>query len=78
MPVINNSADVGVTQRAVQELYDIVQFKKENEGKHISIYISFLQIYNEKVFDLLNLNNLATSKKKQDGLRIRWNRKDQF
>ena len=36
-----------------------------------------MQIYNEKVFDLLNLNGLS-SKKNQAGLRIRWDKKNQF
>jgi len=58
-------------------------------NRHYSVFCSFLQIYNEKVFDLLNSNsiNTLTSKKvagsestKQmaGGLRIRWSKKDQF
>lgn len=36
-----------------------------------------MQIYSEKVFDLLNLSNL-NPKKDTKGLRLRWNKKDQF
>lgn len=49
--------------------------------------MSYLQIYNEKVFDLLNpssVSGLTAVKKPQlgdkdmQGLRIRWTKKDQF
>ena len=52
------------------------------------MFCSFLQIYNEKVFDLLNpssvtgltalrKNNMGFDKD-MNGLRIRWTKKDQF
>lgn len=76
-PVIKDNDNIGITQRSVRELFQQVKHKKEKHGKHISVYVSFLQIYSEKVFDLLNLSNLSP-KKDTKGLRIRWNKKDQF
>lgn len=76
-PIIKDNDDIGITQRAVRDLFQQIKHKKEKHGKHISVYISFLQIYSEKVFDLLNLSNL-NPKKDTKGLRIRWNKKDQF
>lgn len=76
-PVIKDNENIGITQRAVKELFQQVQHKKDKHGKHISVFVSFLQIYSEKVFDLLNLSNL-NPKKNTKGLRIRWNKKDQF
>ena len=59
-----------------------MQTVKEKEGKHISIFCSFLQIYNERVFDLLNMPTNSTNKRASmqhaAGLRIRWNKKEQF
>jgi hypothetical protein len=75
---------MGVTQRAITDLFKEVRRAKEDEGKHISIFCSFLQIYNEKVFDLLNSHSLTNQAKKnashahQQGLRIRWTKKEQF
>ena len=46
--------------------------------KHITVSCSFLQIYNEKVFDLLNAGHLKKGKAGDQGLRIRWNKNDQF
>ena len=50
------------------------------------MFVSFLQIYNEKVFDLLNpsstqgaaQNQRGANLDQQTGLRIRWTKKDQF
>lgn len=33
---------------------------KEEDGKHINVFCSFLQIYNERVYDLLNETSLKT------------------
>ena len=47
-----------------------------------SVFVSFLQIYNEKVFDLLNpqivqgVGKRGNSIEGQPGLRIRWTKKD--
>lgn len=76
-PIIKETDNVGITQRAIKELFQQIQLKKEKNGLHITVYASFLQIYSEKVFDLLNLSGL-NPKKDTKGLRIRWNKKDQF
>lgn len=39
---------------------------KEKEGKHINVFCSFLQIYNERVYDLLNENSLQAGKQKNE------------
>lgn len=52
-----------------------------NRTKNIKISCSFLQIYNEKIFDLLNLANLpfkGSNSSNMNGLRMRWNKTDQF
>ncbi len=51
--------------------------------RHYNVFVSFLQIYNEKVFDLLNPQIVQgvggkRSIEGQSGLRIRWTKKDQF
>ena len=48
------------------------------------MFCSYLQIYNEKVFDLLNSTNTSSVggqkqiKDGEQGLRIRWTKKEQF
>ena len=65
---------VGITQRAIHELFRQVDDMKAKTNNHMRIYCSFLQIYNEKVFDLLN--NKASLD--ANGLRVRWNKLEQF
>ena len=55
--------DAGLTVRAIHEIFDQAEDSKKN--KTVNIYCSFLQIYNEKVFDLLNSKNLKGSGKMQ-------------
>ena len=49
-PVISEDMDYGVTIRAIKHLFEKA---KEDKSKTVQISCSFLQIYNEKVFDLL-------------------------
>jgi hypothetical protein len=42
------------------------------------ISISFLQIYNEKIYDLLNPVSVSNSKSGAQGLKLRWNKDEQF
>lgn len=48
--------DYGLTVRAIREMFDQAEASKRT--KTVNIYASFLQIYNEKVFDLLNAQSL--------------------
>lgn len=81
--------DQGITQRGVKELFTkIDQARKQDSSRHFSVFVSFLQIYSEKVFDLLNPNSTGPIQKRAGavgttlealpGLRIRWTKKDQF
>ena len=94
----------GLTQRAVADLFKQVKRVREttphqstgikgtSSTKHVNVFCSFLQIYNEKVFDLLNPEStpdmLRAGRDGDDdgrkgslqnqGLRIRWTKKEQF
>lgn len=81
--------ELGLTQRGVRELFQKIEDIKNSHKntKHFSVFVSYLQIYNEKVFDLLNPSqNVPIQKTRggtqnldaQQGLRIRWTKKDQF
>jgi len=48
LPVDNNETR-GIIPRSIQDLFS--QVKKQ--GLQVTIFCSFLQIYNEKLFDLL-------------------------
>lgn len=79
-PVIKNNDNIGISIRAIKEVFDQAKKLTSNRARNIKVYCSFLQIYNEKIFDLLNLANLPIkgSSSNVNGLRMRWNKTDQF
>jgi hypothetical protein len=50
--VIQEGMDNGIIIRSIREIFN--QANEMRKEKHITVSCSFLQIYNEKVFDLLN------------------------
>lgn len=44
----------GLIPRTIHELFREIQ-KEENRAQNFAVYCSFLQIYNEKIFDLLTV-----------------------
>lgn len=72
---------LGIVPRALKDLFAKVDaFGSNSEDEHLCVKISFLQIYQEKVFDLLNsASDLPGSSRSEDmskpqdlGLRLRW------
>jgi hypothetical protein len=62
------------------------EIEKVRDQRKISLYVSFLQIYNEKIYDLLNSSNFKNKKQNQiafggpggdpHGLKLKWNAND--
>ncbi|KAI9536709.1 Kinesin-like protein kif22 [Dissostichus eleginoides] len=52
--MMGSSNQPGVIPRAVREVFKMVNAKNEDEGWDYSISMSYLEIYNEKVLDLLS------------------------
>ena len=48
------------------------------KNRTFMISLSFLQIYNEKIYDLLNPISVSNSKSGTNGLKLRWNKDEQF
>lgn len=66
----------GITGRLIRSLFKRIAERK-SQTKY-SVSVSFLQIYSEKIYDLLNpssLNNRSLSFTQTiEGLRLRWNK----
>ena len=71
---MNNIGEVGLTVRAINEIF--TQAEAAKRTRTVNIYVSFLQIYNERVYDLLNAQGLKgkNNKAQQAGLKIRWSK----
>lgn len=55
--MLGSSEQPGVIPRAVREVFNLVKDKNEDDGWDYSIGMSYLEIYNEKVLDLLSPNS---------------------
>ena len=68
----------GLSVRAIVDAFK--QAEEASKSKHITISCSFLQIYNEKVFDLLNTSKIKKkiNGRPAEGLKIRYSKKDDF
>mmetsp|Transcript_17913 Transcript_17913/g.17118 ORF Transcript_17913/g.17118 Transcript_17913/m.17118 type:complete len:115 (+) Transcript_17913:330-674(+) len=80
-----NPNQMGLVQRSVMRLMEEVQTVKSH--RRVALYVSFLQIYNEKIYDLLNSSQFKTKKNQiqfggpsgdPSGLKLKWNQFDIF
>ena len=69
----DGQGDSGLIPKIFSRLFQQIAQSKD---RTYSVYISFLQIYNERIFDLLNPVGLA--ERGGAGLRLRWNKDEQF
>lgn len=63
--------DHGLVQRSIEEVYRKLEQRAQGKLVQTGVTCSFIQIYNEKIYDLLNIQSEA-------GLRIRWSKEEQF
>jgi kinesin family protein 4/21/27 len=69
-PIITSDDRIGLIPRAIRGLFSKI---KSFEGSvEYTVYVNFVQIYRENIFDLLNPAN------RQGGLKMRWNKQDEF
>jgi len=55
-PIVNrttNESNDGIIPRAIRDLFQAVQLKRSANQK-ITVTCQYIQLYNEKIFDLLN------------------------
>lgn len=56
-------AEAGIIPNAVQELFTVLQQRQQRQayGEQYQVYLSFLEVYNEQVFDLLESSGRVLS-----------------
>ncbi|CAL1141379.1 unnamed protein product [Cladocopium goreaui] len=70
---------LGIVPRCIEGLFERMEQQSLQSDKSFTLRLSFLQIYNEKIFDLLNpvhLTNHGASSGGNHGLRLRWNSRE--
>lgn len=64
-------SDRGVIPRSISDIFDEINQSYESEGTVFNVYCSFIQIYNEKLFDLLQDQNGTNQESLKNNLNIR-------
>ena len=74
---------VGLIQRCTRQL--MKSLAKNSGDRRITINVSFLQLYNEKIYDLLNREMFKPAKhgtlkliRGDEGLKLKWNQYDVY
>ncbi len=77
-------SNLGIAVRTIKEFYRQRQRIKDSIRHKFAFYVSFFQIYNESVYDLLNFDDNGVSSngrryiQNQKELKVRYNNKNQF
>ena len=43
----------GLIPRTIRQMFNLIKKEEISEGKNYTVYCSFIQIYNERIYDLL-------------------------
>ena len=74
--MIQQGEQEGLVPRAVYALFDEIRKQSGSGKKRFIVYCSFLQIYKEKIYDLLNKSQVKQLIAEGPGLKLRWNKND--
>lgn len=73
-PLITGENNVGIAIRTIREFFQQKEKIKEHLREKFLFYVSFYQIYNEQVYDLLNFEEGRLARQ----LKVRYTGKEQF
>ena len=68
----------GVVPRSIRLLFDLIRQQSNLQKKKFTVYCSYMQIYKEKIFDLLNKSHVKGVVSDGPGLKLKWNKNDVF
>jgi Kinesin motor domain len=69
-PLVKDDEKVGIIPRLIALLFE--KIKTYSGTAEYTVYVTFVQLYKENIYDLLN------PAQKHGGLKMRWNRQDEF
>jgi hypothetical protein len=71
VPDVKKGANLGITPRCIKLLFDSTRKAQDDDTKY-TISCSFLQIYQEKIFDLLNSSLFKAQNIDIPSLKLKW------
>lgn len=75
---IQDGDHIGIAPRVINSIFNMVEETGSQSGYTYRVYWSFLQLYQEKILDLLNPNYSKKAAFNGPGLKLRWNKLDIF
>ena len=75
---IQDGDNIGIVPRVISSIFSTADETSQRSGHTYRIYCSFLQLYQEKILDLLNPNHSKKTAFQGPGLKLRWNKLDIF
>ena len=68
----------GIVPRAVRLIFDLIKKQSSQNKKKFTLYCSYLQIYKERIYDLLNKSHVKGVMSNGPGLKLKWGKNDVF
>ena len=68
----------GIVPRSIRLLFDLIRQQSNLQKKKFTVYCSYMQIYKEKIYDLLNKSHVKGVVSDGPGLKLKWNKNDIF
>ena len=68
----------GIVPRAIRLLFELIKQQSNLQKKKFTVYCSYMQIYKEKIYDLLNKSHVKGAVTDGPGLKLKWNKNDVF
>lgn len=68
----------GIVPRAVRLIFDLIKKQSSQNKKKFTLYCSYLQIYKERIYDLLNKSHVKGVMSNGPGLKLKWSKNDVF
>lgn len=69
---------IGIAPRVIKSIFDQIEDSSKSTSNSYRVYCSFLQLYQEKILDLLNPQYTKKAALQGPGLKLRWNKLDVY
>ena len=76
--IFDGDEDEGIVPRSIRLLFDLIKQTSNLQKKKYTVYCSYLQVYKEKIYDLLNKSHVKGVVSDGPGLKLKWNKNDIF
>lgn len=70
-PIIETGENEGLAPRSINMLFDLIKQEQAKTSKRYTVTCSYLQVYKEKIYDLLNKSHLKRLVTDGQGLKLK-------